>query len=73
MIFESLTDAMQMCGVIEFKVGDSIREEIRCRGGYVWACYAVGLSVIAYNVASPILRKRKLLKQELRRRMSESL
>ena len=69
MVFENLMDAVQMCGVIDLPTG----EVTRCRGSYVWACYAVGLSVIAYNVMSPILRKKKLLKQEARRRLSESL
>ncbi|NRB80861.1 MAG: heme exporter protein CcmD [Saccharospirillaceae bacterium] len=69
MIFESISDAIQMCGQVVTPLG----EETRCRGSYVWACYAVGLSVIIYNVLSPILRKKKLLKQEARRRLSERL
>jgi len=69
MVFENITDAIQMCGVVELPTGDTIR----CRGSYVWACYAVGISVIAYSFVSPILRKKKLLKQEARRRLSESL
>tara|TARA_B110000881_G_C18377990_1_gene414605 strand:- start:311 stop:487 length:177 start_codon:yes stop_codon:yes gene_type:complete len=58
-----------MCGLVETPLG----VETRCRGSYVWACYMVGVSVIIYNVLSPILRKNKLLKQEARRRLSETL
>jgi heme exporter protein CcmD len=59
--------------VVEFTINGEIKEVVRCRGSYVWACYAVGISVIIYNVLSPIVRKKKLLKQEARRRLSEAL
>ncbi|BCE00874.1 heme exporter protein CcmD [Marinicellulosiphila megalodicopiae] len=73
MIFENLMDAVQMCSMIERPINGVMRESITCRGGYVWACYAIGLSVIGYYFLSPIIRTKKLIKQEARRRLSESL
>ena len=63
MVFENMADLISMCNE-----GFS-----RCHGVYVWSSYALGLSVIAYNLLTPIIEKRRLLKQHRRRKVRESL
>ncbi|MFF7708302.1 heme exporter protein CcmD [Pseudomonas sp. NPDC007930] len=36
-------------------------------GPFVWSAYAIGLAVIAWNVATPWLARRRYLQQEARR------
>ena len=63
MPFESVSDLLTMCSP-----GFS-----RCHGVYVWSAYALGFSVIVYNLLAPRLERKRLLKEEARRRLRESL
>ncbi len=55
MFFESFNDFVAMGG----------------HGLYVWLAYAIGLVIIVFNVASPILRKRTFIAEYKRRLLRE--
>ncbi len=37
-------------------------------GVYVWVCYAIAVSILVFNIASPLLAKKQVI-QELNRRI----
>ncbi|MEE9100876.1 heme exporter protein CcmD [Pseudomonas sp. QE6] len=41
-------------------------------GPYVWSAYAISLAVLAINVASPMLARRRYLQEEARRLRREA-
>ena len=45
--FQSLADLIYMSG----------------HGPYVWACYGIGLLVVAYLLISPVCQKKKFMRQ----------
>lgn len=45
--FQSLADLIYMSG----------------HGPYVWACYGIGLLVVAYLLISPVRQKKKFMRQ----------
>ncbi|MDN3648898.1 heme exporter protein CcmD [Reinekea marina] len=57
MAFESLSEFINMGG----------------HGLYVWAAYAIGGAVITFNLLSPRLYRKKLIKDHQRRQRREQL
>ena len=55
MAFDSFSEFMNMAG----------------HGLYVWSAYFIGASVILFNVISPILIRKKLVKDNQRRQRRE--
>ncbi|MBD7976537.1 MULTISPECIES: heme exporter protein CcmD [Pseudomonas] len=42
-------------------------------GLYVWTCYGISLAVILFNVAQPLLARRRYLQEEARRLRREEM
>ncbi len=51
MYFESFSELIAMDG----------------HGPYVWTCYGIALVILVFNVASPLLRKKQFLQEQVRR------